>query len=230
MTDQTKKPDILSDYESESFIATQFRKLYYNIKLKQDGSMTKSLLVTSSNRGEGKSTIASLLGLTIARFPKNKVLVVDADLRRPRIHRLFNTEIGPGMVECLGEGTDPMQITRRTNIGNLHIITAGGPTNEPSKLFESEELPAFFKHVTFYYDVVIVDSAPVLAISDTPFLCTLIESVLFVILAGVTPREVVKEALQTLEDSHANVAGAILNNVMGVLPYYYDQKYYKSRE
>ncbi len=229
METKTKKQDLISNYEAESFVATQIRRLYYNIKARKDGRKTKSFLVTSSNRGEGKSTIASLLALTIAQFPKNKVLIVDADLRRPRIHKLFDIEQGPGMIECLNDSLDPMKITRRTRINNLHAITSGGPVEQPSKLFESEGLSTFFKNVSFYYDIVIVDSAPVLATSDTLFLCSEVESVLFVILAGVTPREVAQRALETLEDSSANTAGVVLNNALGVLPYYYDQKYYGNR-
>ncbi len=226
MDTKVSKTDIIARYETESFIATQFRRLYYNIILEDTSRKVKSFLVTSSNRGEGKSTIAAHLAVTAAQFSKNKVLIVDADFRRPRVNRLFDLDVDVGMRECLERGVDPNQVTMSTKIPNLNVITAGTPTDQPSVLFESEALASFFSQVTFYHDVVIVDSAPVLAVSDTLFLCPEVELVLFVILAGATPREVAKRAMQTLEDSKAKATGIILNNALEVLPYYYDRKYY----
>jgi capsular exopolysaccharide synthesis family protein len=226
MDTRDDKTDIIARYEAESFIATQFRRLYYNIKLEDGGRKVKSFLVTSSNRGEGKSTITALLGLTAAQFSKNKVLIVDADFRRPRVNKLFNLDTDVGMRDCLEKGLDPNRVAMNTSIPNLRVITAGTPTDQPSILFESEALSSFFNQVTFYHDIVIVDSAPVLAVSDTLFLCPEVELVLFVVLAGATPREVAKRAMQTLEDSKAKATGIVLNNALEVLPYYYDRKYY----
>ena len=93
-------------------------------------------------------------------------------------------------------------------------------------MFESELLSDFFAKVRFYYDIVLVDSAPVLAVSDTLFLSSEIEAVLFVVLAGVTPRQVVNRAKDALVDARANILGAVVNNVSEVLPFYYDYKYY----
>jgi capsular exopolysaccharide synthesis family protein len=182
--------------------------------------------VTSSNRGEGKSTISSWLSVTIAQFPTKKVLHVDADLRRPRVHSIFGLQNSVGLKDCLADNVDPMDVVKKTPIPNLNIITAGDRTPQPGKLFESEHLKEVLNKLEFYYDIVIVDSAPVLAVSDTLFLCSEIEAVMLVVLAGVTPREVVQRTKNVLDDSRANVAGVILNNATQVLPYYYDYKYY----
>lgn len=217
---------IFSYYDGESPIATEMRRLYHNAKKRDDGGENRSFLITSSNRGEGKSTIASYLAVTIAQFPKKKVLLIDADLRRPRAHSIFGVKNAVGLKDCLSSQIDPMEVVKKTDLANLNVITAGNPTESPGKLFESETLKEVISKVVFYYDTVIVDSAPVLAVSDTLFLCTEIESVLLVVLAGVTPREVVKRSYDILQDSRAHIAGVVLNNASQVLPYYYDYKYY----
>jgi capsular exopolysaccharide synthesis family protein len=217
---------IFDVYDGESPVATELRRLYHNAKRDDDGRHYKSFLVTSSNRGEGKSTISSWLSVTIAQFPTKKVLHVDADLRRPRVHSIFGLQNSVGLKDCLADIVDPMDVVKKTPIPNLNIITAGDRTPQPGKLFESEHLKEVLNKLEFYYDIVIVDSAPVLAVSDTLFLCSEIEAVMLVVLAGVTPREVVQRTKNVLDDSRANVAGVILNNATQVLPYYYDYKYY----
>jgi capsular exopolysaccharide synthesis family protein len=204
------------------------RRLYHNARTPVDGVSPKSFLITSTNRGEGKSTIVTNLALTIAQFPKKKVLIIDADLRRPRVHEILGIEGEPGLRECLESSIDAMEVVKETQLPNLQVITAGARASAPGMLFESDELSELMKKVTFYYDVVLVDSAPVLAVSDTQFLVSEIDRVLMVVLAGVTPREVVFRAQKVLEDSNAPIAGVVLNNATSVLPYFYDYKYYGS--
>lgn len=223
--DSKKRNNIFDTYDVESPIATELRRLYNNMTRIQE-SPIKSFMVTSSVRGEGKSTITSFLALTIAQFPAKKVLVVDADLRRPRMHDIFGVELTGGVVDCLARGADPLSTIKKTQVDNLDILTAGGTFDAPSKLFESELLSEFFAKVRFYYDIVLVDTAPALAVSDTLFLSAELEAVLFVVLAGGTPSEVVQRARNALEDAHANLIGVVVNNVSEVLPFYYDYKYY----
>ncbi len=218
--------NIFQTYQNESPIATELRRLYHNIASRRDQAPSKSFLVTSSERGEGKSTIVSHLAMTIAQFPKNKVLVVDADLRRPRMHSLFNLGNSRGLIECLGELRDPMSVVQDTPLKNLKIVTSGGYNDAPAQLFESEALEEFFNKMRFYFDIVLVDCAPILAVSDTLFLCSKLDAVLFVVLAGRTPRQVVKRAHGILKDSQAKIEGVIVNNASEVLPFYYDYKYY----
>lgn len=226
MPSTQKHQTIFDNYESESPIATELRRLYHNARKSVNGVPPTSFLVTSSNRGEGKSMIASNLAVTIAGFPKKKIVIIDADLRRPRIHQVFGLNCNDGLKECLESSIDPMKVVKSTELPNLQVITAGSRSNTPGKLFESEVLSEMLKKVSFYYDVVIVDSAPVLAVSDTLFLCSEIDAVMFVVLAGVTPREVATRSRNVLLDSNAYIAGVVLNNASGVLPYYYDYKYY----
>ncbi len=226
MSGDREKENIFSYFQSESPMATEMRRLYHNARAPLDGVSPKSFLITSSNRGEGKSTIAAYLAVTIAQFPKKKILLVDADLRRPRIRSLFGLERDRGLKDCLESGVDPIEVAQQTPLANLQVITAGSPSRTPGELFESEALSEVIRKVSFYYDVVLVDSAPVLAVSDTLFLVSDIDKVLLVVLAGVTPREVVIRARNVLLDSNARIGGVILNNASAALPFYYDYKYY----
>ena len=231
MPSTKKQQTIFETYESESPIATELRRLYHNArKSVNDDVPPKSFLVTSSNRGEGKSTIAANLAVTIAEFPKKRIVIIDADLRRPRVHEIFGLDCNDGLRECLESSIDPMKVAKSTELPNLQVITAGSRSKTPGKLFESEGLSEMLKKVSFYYDVVIVDSAPVLAVSDTLYLCSEIDAVMFVVLAGVTPREVATRSRNVLLDSNARIAGVVLNNASGVLPYYYDYKYYSNEK
>lgn len=218
--------NIFSWHDPESPLATELRRLYSNIKRREEGHGHRSFLITSSARGEGKSTITSHLALAIAHFPKTKVLVIDADFRRPRMHAIFGLEESAGLTDCLGGGEDPVAVAKKTELPNLDVITAGGRCDSPSQLLESERLSELFEKVNFYYDIVLVDSAPTLAVSDTLFLGAEVDAVLLVVLAGVTPSEVVERAKQALVDADANLVGAVVNNMSQVLPYYYDYKYY----
>lgn len=221
---------VFEQYEVESPIATELRRLYNNIRRLSDGSPLKSVLLTSSTRNEGKSTITAYLAVTIAQFPRKKVLVVDADLRRPKMHTMFGLDEEQGLSECLVDPIDPMKLVKKTHMPNLDVITCGTKHEAPSRLFESERLAEVLNKIQFYYDVVLVDSAPVIPVSDTLFLCPEIEWVLFVVLTGVTPRDVVLRARTILADAKANVAGVVVNNVTQVLPHSYDYDYYESSE
>ena len=101
--DRPEELDILQTYESESPIATELRRIYHNMKSVENGGRQKSFLVTSATRGEGKSTVCSYLALTIAQYPQRKVLVVDADMRRPRVHNIFGVPNSSGLMECLSD-------------------------------------------------------------------------------------------------------------------------------
>jgi capsular exopolysaccharide synthesis family protein len=220
---------VFDRYDSESPIATELRRLYNNI-VSLDERSRKSYLITSSVRGEGKSTMSAYLATTISQFPQKRTLVVDTDLRRPRMHEHFGLTLRHGLYDCLADNVDPLNVVKSTRLDNLDVITAGGTADAPSKLFESEMLSEFFAKVRFYYDIVIVDSAPALAVSDTLFLCGQVEAVILVVLAGSTPRAVVQRAKQALVDARANIVGVAVNNTSEALPYYHDYKYYGAYE
>jgi len=223
---EEKKQTIYDVFDQESPIATEMRRLYSNIRHVDGRAAKRSFLVTSANRGEGKSTVASHLALTVARFRGKKSLIVDADLRRPRLHEIFNVPKEPGLLECLMGEIDPLDAVKDTPIENLKVIPAGRRVKSPAHLFEGEVMSEIFEKIKFYYDIVIVDSAPIIPVSDPMLISSVVDGVIIVLLAGMTPRNVALRAKNILLDANANLLGVVVNNLSEVLPYYYDYRYY----
>jgi len=217
---------IFNTFDQESPIATEMRRFYSNIQSNSKGGSIGGLMITSANRGEGKTTVASHLALTVARFKEKKSLIVDADLRRAKIHEIFNVPKKPGLAECLKDNLDPLKVIKDTKIDNLKVMTSGKLLESPSHLFEKEALTNIFEKIKFYYDIVIVDSPPVLPVSDPMLISSAVGKVAMVVLAGKTPRDVVLRAKNILLDADADIIGLVVNNHSEVLPYYYDYKYY----
>lgn len=224
--EKEERQTIYDIFDQESPIATEMRRLYSNIRHIDGKNPKRSFLITSAERGEGKSTVASHLALTVARFRGKKSLLVDADLRRPKAHQIFDVPKEPGLFECLNGEIDPLEAVKDTPIENLKIIPAGRRVKSPAHLFEGDIMTEIFEKIKFYYDIVIVDSAPVIPVSDPMLISSVLDGVVLVMLAGRTPRNVSLRAKNILLDANANLLGVVVNNMSEVLPYYYDYRYY----
>lgn len=190
------------------------------------GEELKSVLVTSAMLSEGKSTIISFLAITAASQRGIKTLLIDADLRRPAIHKFFAMERGPGLADILEGKLKAVEAVRKTSLENLQIVTAGRPTEHPSEVFDAEAIAAVVDEMKFYYDLILVDSAPILPVSDPMLLSSRLDAILLVVKAGATQREIVDRAVDILSANRHRILGVILNNMNNSLPYYYDYKYY----
>jgi capsular exopolysaccharide synthesis family protein len=216
---------ITEHFNLESPLATEYRRLLQNIKRTESKGEMKAILVTSSVTGEGKSTISSLLAITAAR-KGHRTILIDCDIRRPAIHRLFQMERFNGLVDIIGDGVSYKDVIRKTSIELLDVITAGKATPHPSEMFNTGVLDTLFRELKFYYDYVIVDSPPVIPVSDPMLLAHFVDGVILVIKAGETAREVALRAVDIMTTNRANVLGVVLNNSRNSLPYYYDYSHY----
>jgi protein-tyrosine kinase len=225
---QANHKNIFESYNPESPVGTEFRRLIHNLthsRLLPEGA--KSFLITSPSVGEGKSTISSFLAVTGALHRPRKTLLVDADLRRPMVHRLFGLKQEMGLADIIGDGVKLEQCIKKTMYENLHIITAGRDHKNPTELFDSPTISAFFEAAQFYYEMIIVDSAPIIPVSDPLILSSEVDGICMVVKAGSTQREVVIRACELIEQAGgARLLGVVLNNVKQALPYYYNHKYY----
>jgi len=212
---------ITDQYDGESASGTEFRRLLHNMLnssyLPEDG---KSFLVTSATTGEGKSTIASSLSITASVYKSKKTLLIDADLRRPVLHRFFGYQRERGLRE------DSLKSTQNEN---LWVLTSGTHFPKPTQLFDSQKLPELLAEARFYFALIIIDCAPVIPVSDALLLGREVDGVVMVVKAGETPREVSKRACDLVHESGANLLGVTLNNVKEALPYYYNYRYYGYR-
>ncbi|MDZ7289553.1 MAG: CpsD/CapB family tyrosine-protein kinase [candidate division KSB1 bacterium] len=222
----TSNGAILSHFSDDSPGANEFRRLYSKLKNLYGAAEMKNLLVTSSMMGEGKSTVSALLACTIARYRNTKTILVDCDLRRPRVHQLFGLPKDEGVADVLA-GTRKLDTCfKRTAIENLRLLTSGGLVDNPTELFNSPRLRDLFSEIKFYFDTVIVDSPPIIPVTDTLILSPEMDGALMVIKAGVTHKEVVKRAVDMMRNAGFNILGTVINNQKSVLPYYFDYTYY----
>jgi capsular exopolysaccharide synthesis family protein len=199
-------------------------------------SSARTLLVTSSEAGEGKTVIAANLAVSLARL-NQRVLLIDADLRRPRLHELFGEENGPGLTDVLlGKATNAA--FRKTKVSRLWLMPSGSASSNPADLLGSESFGKLIDSLRKQVDWVVLDSPPVLAVADPCVISRVASGVLFVLGSGRTSRDVASAAVERLEAVGANLVGAMLNRAAldrhtnAYLPYYHHghASYYKPRE
>lgn len=220
-----KLESIINFYNRESQEATEFRRLYSNIRKTNDNQL-KSVVVTSSTIEEGKSLIASFLALTIAETINGKVVLLDADLRRPMINVFFKLSLENGFSDILEGKCKINQTVKDTPISSLKIITAGRLSDSPILILNQENVRKIVEELRFYFDFIVVDAPPVIPVSDPLVIANEVDGALLVVQAGATQKEVAKRATNLLLNSNINVLGVVLNDLESVLPYYYSSKYY----
>ena len=170
----------------------------------------KRVLVTSSVPAEGKTTVAANLAHSIMRQPERRVLLIDADLRSSRLHQLFGAPSGPGLTEYLRGEADKCDVIQNGLEGNLCFIPGGSTVSNPSELLLSERMKKLLDLVTPFFDWIILDSPPALAVHDASSLADLCDGVLFVVKAGRTDHRLAEKA--SSEFLKKNLLGVVLNS------------------
>ncbi len=218
--------NILDFYERESPVATEFRRIYSNLRYYTKGEELKTILITSPALGEGKSTLASLLAIEVSHRHNKKVILMDCDLRRPNIHNLFALEQSKGLSELLKGEVNFQDCLQSTPLENLKVMTSVAETQNPSELLDTPYFREVIAEAKLFSDVVIVDCAPVIPVSDPLIIGPLMDGAILVLKAGFTQREVGKRAVEILRNAQVRLLGVIMNNMKEILPYYYSYKYY----
>lgn len=198
-----------------------FRSLRTSILLSTADHPPSSLLVSSTQPGEGKTTIASNLAIALAQIG-HRVLLVDADLRSPSLHQRFGTRENQGLVSYLAGHQDWHDVVRPSGSPGLDLLFCGPIPPNPSELLSSRSMGALIRSAREQYDFIILDSAPMLALADSRILATLVSGVLLVVKNGMVPREQVKQTLSGIRSVGANVIGVALNSVDPHTSGYYD--------
>ncbi len=206
--------------------ASEFRSIYFNLKNIWGNDQPKSILISSSSLGEGKSTIASFLAIALSSYGERMTLLIDADLRKPCIHKLFDMWQSPGLAELLLGEASPEEVLNSTPLNNLKIITSGRQIQKVSKALKTETLKKLLEQFKLNFGYVVIDTTPIIPVPDSLILSQQVDEVILVLKAGSTPREVVKRAYDLLKNARGNSIGIILNNMKRALPYYYNYGYY----
>jgi capsular exopolysaccharide synthesis family protein len=186
----------------------------------------KSVVVTSASPGEGKTVIAANLALGLAQAGQ-RVVLVDADLRRPHVHQLLGLRLEPGLSNLLAQHVPVEQVFHTTSVQNLAAVTAGTLPPNPAELIGSPQFTALLRQLEANADIVVIDTPPVMVVADASILAHQTSGVLFVVDAGTTSRHAAQAALDQLERARAHFLGAVLNRVDARLRPYYRASYFR---
>ncbi|MEA3338219.1 MAG: polysaccharide biosynthesis tyrosine autokinase [Chloroflexota bacterium] len=220
---------LVTALQPKSPVSEAYRILRTNIQFSALDDPPKTLLVTSSNPTEGKSTTLANLGVVMAQQGQS-VVIIDSDLRRPVQHRIFQVPNNAGLTNALLQdkpsATDFLQTTR---IDNLKVLTSGPLPPNPAELLGSSRFREMLKDMENQVDIVLLDSPPVLAVTDAAILGRQVDGVLLIIDAGKTRRQMAVSAKDSMEKIGTNILGVVLNRLKpqgsGYYYYYYNRYY-----
>ncbi|MBW1962336.1 MAG: polysaccharide biosynthesis tyrosine autokinase [Deltaproteobacteria bacterium] len=219
-------PDLITVHSPKSSASESYRGIRTGILFSSADSSPQVLMVTSATLDEGKTSCSANLGIIMAQGG-SRVLLLDCDMRRPRLHHLFELQRESGMSNFLVGSGELEGIIRKTPIKNLDVIPCGPVPPNPSEILGSNRMRNLIKTLRNQYQRIIIDTPPVTAVTDSMVLVPMVDGVLVVIRAGVTPRQVVQNGIDQLRSINARILGAVLNGVRtGRDSYYYYQYYY----
>ncbi|MCG2715831.1 MAG: polysaccharide biosynthesis tyrosine autokinase, partial [Candidatus Marinimicrobia bacterium] len=222
------KSRLISHYDPKSTVAEAYRTLRTNIQFMSPDKPLRSMVVSSGGPGDGKSTTVANIAIAFANLEK-KVLLIDADLRKPILHKVFDVPRGPGLTHRLVQDLNDQDVIRETQVPNLYLVTCGDVPPNPSELLASQKLKDFIARMKAEYDVVLLDSPPIIAVTDASILSTLTDAIMLVVNSGKTDQRVLKRSIDLLSQVNTNLIGAVLNGVnisAGYDSYYYYYHYY----
>ncbi|MEC0405029.1 MULTISPECIES: CpsD/CapB family tyrosine-protein kinase [Bacillus amyloliquefaciens group] len=200
----------ISVLHHKSLVAEQYRTIRTNIEFSSVQIHLRSILVTSSVPGEGKSFSAANLAAVFAQQEK-KVLLVDADLRKPTIHETYQLENVQGLTNVLVGNASLGETVQKTLIDNLYVLTSGPTPPNPAELLSSKAMGELIQEMYSRYSLVIFDSPPLLAVADGQILANQTDGSVLVVLSGKTKMDTVQKARDALQQSKAKLLGALLN-------------------
>jgi capsular exopolysaccharide synthesis family protein len=195
-----------------STVAESFRVLQANLIRALLEAKIRRVLVTSASGGEGRSTVVANLGIALSQA-EQRVLIIDADVRRAQQHRLFDFGRSPGLIDYLLAEESLGDVIRSTTTRGLSLITAGRPVAAPAEPFSSRRMSELLQLAATQFDVVLLDAPAVLDVADTRVLAPLADGVLVVARAGTVTREALRQVRQSLQQVHARVLGVVLNQL-----------------
>ena len=203
----------LIDYtKPTSPVMEQYRLIRNNIHFSSVDKIIQSIVVTSAEAGDGKSTTAANLAIVLSQ-KGNKVLLVDVDLRKPTVHYAFSTSNLDGITSVLTKDSSLGMAITNTTIPNLDILTSGPIPPNPSELLDSQAMDGIMRDLKEDYDYVIYDSPPILAVTDSQTIASKCDGVVMVIASGKTQKDRAIKAKDLLEKAGSKMLGVVINRV-----------------
>ena len=224
-----EQSELLMNIDGRSPLAEAYRHLRTSVLLSTAGRAPKSLLVTSSLPGEGKTTTAVNTAISLAQTGAS-VVIIDADMRRPRLQSIFDLHGTEGLSSILSSETDESEmlaLIRTDETTGLNILTSGPIPPNPAELLGSDQMRRLMATLQARYTHVVIDSPPISSFTDGVLIASMVDGVLLVVHGGRSSRHIVRRSKQLLNDVGAKVFGVVLNNVnLQSHDYYYYQSYY----
>lgn len=205
----------------KSPVTEAYRILRTNLDFAMLGQPFKTLLITSAGPGEGKSTVIANLGITMAQAGKD-TLLLDCDLRKPLLHKLFGLANWRGFTNLLVEkGVTADEVIQDTPVSGLKVLTSGPLPPNPSELLASQQTARVLQEVQEKFQLVLIDSPPAMAVADAAILAAKVDGVLLVVRSYETRPNMALEAKNLLNNSNARIIGVVLNGVPSGSDHYY---------
>ncbi len=218
-----KQMNLIAHTNPKSPITEQYRLIRTNIQFSSVDKEIKTIVVTSSEPNDGKSTTAANLSIVLAQEEK-KVLLVDADLRKPSVHYAFNLSNIHGLTSVLTKKMDLRKTILNSNVLNLDILTSGPIPPNPSELLNSKAIETAIDELKGTYDYIIFDTPPVLVVPDSQIVANKCDGVIMVVASGKTNKQSAVKAKELLVKANTSLLGVVLNGVeMDNSNYYYYQ-------
>ena len=217
--------ELLSGHDPLSSFSESYRALRTSLLLSSAEHAPRTMLITSSHPAEGKTTIVANTAISLAQTGA-RVLVLDADMRRPRCHKILSTKNDLGLSTYLSRDISVDKVIQAHDIPNLFVMAAGPVPPNPSELLSSSKMHILVAELQDRFDHIIIDSPPVIHVTDALIISPHVDGVVIVVKSGHTPREAVQRAKQALMDVNAKIFGVVLNCIdLNTESYYYNYKY-----
>ncbi len=217
-----RDPGLLHRLKTESPLGLEFRRLFLKLSHTSGRTLPRSLLMTSSTRGEGKTTTTACLAITLARELQERILLVDFDLRSPALHRALGVPSSSwGLAQILAQRKFDERFVRSTVLKNLDFLGAGKSEKPASELVDTESVAWFIQEASSRYPMLVLDSPPTLAVPDPLILGRAVEGVIYVVKAGQTIRKAAEYGVKVQREARDNLLGVLLNDAGEILPHYY---------
>lgn len=215
---------LIANTDAKSPVSEAYRTIRTNIKFSNiAGRELKTILMTSATPDEGKSTTVSNLAVVMAQAG-HSVVVCDCDFRNPTQHKIFSVP-NKGLSNCVSTGSDVMEIVQPTKIPNLYVLTSGPVAPNPSELLGSQNMVDIFEKLKQYFDYVLVDTPPVMPVTDAAVVSGKVDGTILIIASGEVSPSVAVEAKKRLEQAGAHMLGVVLNKVDVALGGHYGYGY-----
>jgi len=213
-------PRVVTYFDPGAIISEQYRSLRTNLLLNNLSKSLKTIAICSSLQGEGKTVTAVNLAITMARDLDRAVLLVDCDLRGGIVHQMLALNPAIGLSDVLVNGAAVESAFCKTRINNLTVLSRGGIPHNPSELLNSKKMKRALEELKSKFDYIILDSPPIVPLTDACILGSQADGVIFIVRAHRTPRRVVKQAQNMLERVHAKIIGFVLTQTENQIPEY----------